>query len=83
MLNKISCLLHRKWSVDLAKDTEDANFGYIRGFWAEDNSQYIIKVPMKLRDPIISMQNWLSDKYNLIKKFENEIRDINIFFREK
>lgn len=69
-------LLHTKWEVD-----ERGACGII-GYWAEDGNSYEITVPHQLRDQLVEMQNWLSDKYATYEKAKRTVRDIENFFEK-
>jgi hypothetical protein len=68
-------LLWKKWDVG-EKDNE------IIGYWAEDDSRYIISVPYQLRDTIIIMQRWLSTKYQTLEFLSSELKILSRFFDE-
>lgn len=73
---------HNKWGAILWKKWEKgAILQEIIGYWAEDNNEYKITVPYQLRDMIIEMQNWLSDKYQKIQVAKKAIVDLEGFFK--
>ena len=67
-------VLHKKW----IKDPDKENI--IIGFWAEDDNEYYIDCPPQIRYDIIKLQNWLSDKYQAIKKAKESIHRLSTFF---
>lgn len=72
MMNKLGSVIHKKWVIENNK---------ITGYWAEDYSPYTIEAPIQLIPVIVMMQNWLSDKYNLIYKLESEMQDLRRWFK--
>jgi hypothetical protein len=69
-------LLWKKWVIGCHRDA-------IVGYWIEDGSHYIINVPYQLRDDIIRMQNWLSDKYLRIERLKDKLRRLEGFFENE
>ena len=63
-------ILHRPW-------VQDSNNEGIIGFWAEDNSEYYIKVPYQLRDMIIEIQNWLHHIYVKVSRIQRNYDTVN------
>lgn len=49
--------------------------GSIVGHWAEDESPYYLSVPPQLRELLLGMQNTLSEKYCLIVRTEDSLRN--------
>lgn len=68
-------ILHRKW--EKGNITND-----IIHYWAEDGSPVIIKVPYQLRDDIVEIQNWLSEKYQKIEEAQNKLARAKRFFSD-
>jgi hypothetical protein len=60
-MDEYAALLHAKW-------TSGGEAGsIIYGEWAEDGSRYELRVPMQLRDMLVSLQNALADRYQEIQ----------------
>lgn len=72
-----------KWGAILHKEWEKYDNNRIKGYWAEDNSRYIIRCPEQLLEQIIEMQNWLSKKYQTYQKYSNKMRELDNFFIER
>lgn len=67
-------ILHAKW-VKGNSDNE------IIHYWAEDMSTDIITVPYQIRDEIVEMQNWLTDKYEAVCSLKTELSLAERFFK--
>lgn len=76
IIDTLASILHKKWEYHPDKET------FIIGFWAEDNTTYDIIVPYQLRNKIIIMQNWLSDKYQSFLEFKNKSSEIQKWFNK-
>jgi len=68
-------LLHKRWEAD------PSNESAIIGYWAEDYSEYRITAPPQLRDKLVAMQNWMSDKYCAIEDMKRNLTHAMRFFK--
>lgn len=71
---KWGAILHSHW----LKDINDAT--RIIGKWAEDGTDYEIKVPSQLRNQIVEIQNWLCDQYTELKRTREKVCSLEQFF---
>ncbi len=67
-IDDFGAILYAKWKAN----TDPTS---LTGFWAEDDSAYIINVPEQLRDQIILLQNTLSEKYNEMEQTRKLLKE--------
>lgn len=75
ILDELAPLLTSHWSAN----TKDECI--IHGEWAEDFSDYEIKVPPQLRDVIIKMQHYMYNNYKKLMEYKKEISDTKRRFK--
>lgn len=74
-MNKFGAILHKKW----IKSNVD---NQIIGYWAEDYSTYTITVPYQLRDTIVDLQNWLSEKYQVLTTLTEKVDELKSWWEK-
>lgn len=67
-ITKYGCLLHKKWILK--------NETVIEGYWAEDDSSYIMTVPSQLAPVVVELQNDLSEHYNAVMDLKKDVTNI-------
>jgi len=74
--DRYGCLLHQEWVPVPGKPS------VVRGFWAEDMSDYEFEMPSQLRDCMIEMQNWLSRMYKQLQDSRHHTNNIENFGKQ-
>ena len=69
-------ILHRNWEAGNKEGT-------IIHYWAEDGSEANLIVPVQLREELLALQNWLSNKYIQAEQLKIELKEIERFFDVK